>query len=72
LSLKDIDENDARHCAGTDRLDVVGLPANAAPTGALAQSYSIDQTRYFATPDIEQAELKQRIEEASSFPRCTW
>jgi hypothetical protein len=48
------------------------LPANAAPTGALAQSYSIDQTRYFATPDIEQAELKQRIEEASSFPRCTW
>jgi oligoendopeptidase F len=44
------------------------LPANAAPTVALAQSYSIDQTRYFATPDIEQAELKQRIEEASSFP----
>jgi hypothetical protein len=48
------------------------LPANAAPTGALAQSYSIDQTRYFATPDIEQAELKQRIEEASCFPRCPW
>ena len=44
------------------------LPANAAPAGALAQSYSIDQTRYFATPDIEQAELKQRIEEASAFP----
>jgi oligoendopeptidase F len=44
------------------------LPANAAPTVALAQSYSIDQTRYFPTPDIEQAELKQRIEEASSFP----
>jgi oligoendopeptidase F len=44
------------------------LLANAAPPVALAQSYSIDQTRYFATPGIEQAELKQRIEEASSFP----
>ena len=43
-------------------------PARAAPTVARAQSYSIDQTRYFATPDIERAELKQRIEEASSFP----
>jgi oligoendopeptidase F len=44
------------------------LAAAPAPTVALAQSYSIDQTRYFATPDIEQAELKQRIDEASSFP----
>ena len=44
------------------------LPANAAPTAALAQSYSIDQMRYFATPVIEQAELKQRSDEASSFP----
>jgi oligoendopeptidase F len=44
------------------------LPADAAPAAALAQSYSIDQTRYFATPDIEQADLKQRIEEASSLP----
>jgi oligoendopeptidase F len=44
------------------------LPANAAPTATLAQSYSIDQTRYFPAPDIEQAELKQCIEEASSFP----
>ena len=43
-----------------------GLPANAAPEVTLAPSYSIDQTRYFATPGIEQAELKQRIEEASS------
>jgi oligoendopeptidase F len=43
------------------------LAANAAPTLPLAPSYSIDQTRYFATPGIEQAELKQRIEEASSF-----
>jgi oligoendopeptidase F len=44
------------------------LPANTAPAIALAQSFSIDQTRYFATPEIEQAELKQRIEEVSSFP----
>jgi oligoendopeptidase F len=44
------------------------LPAYAAQTVALGQSYSIDQTRYFETPDIEQAELKQRIAEASSFP----
>jgi oligoendopeptidase F len=44
------------------------MPVNAAPTVAPAQSYSIDQTRYFATPEIERAELKQRIEEASAFP----
>jgi oligoendopeptidase F len=44
------------------------MPVNAAPTAALAQSYSIDQTRYFATPEIERAELKQRTEEAASFP----
>jgi oligoendopeptidase F len=33
-----------------------------------AQSHSIDQTRYFATPEIEQAELKTRIAEASGLP----
>jgi oligoendopeptidase F len=35
---------------------------------APTQSYSIDQARYFATPEVERAELKQRIEEASAFP----
>ena len=39
----------------------------AAPV-ALAQTYSIDQTRYFPTPDIEQAELKRLVGEASAFP----
>lgn len=43
------------------------MPADAAPTVAPAQPYSIDETRYFATPEIERAELKQRLEEASSF-----
>jgi oligoendopeptidase F len=43
-------------------------PVNAAPELAPAPSYSIDQTRYFSTPDLERAELKQRIEEVSSFP----
>jgi oligoendopeptidase F len=46
----------------------IPMPANAALQVALDQSYSIDQTRYFASPGIEQAELKQRIDEASSFP----
>jgi oligoendopeptidase F len=45
-----------------------GLLGLAISTRMPAQSYSIDQTRYFATPDIAQTELKQRIEEASSFP----
>jgi oligoendopeptidase F len=40
--------------------------ASAAPPPS--QAYSIDQTRYFATPELEQVELKQRIEEASAFP----
>jgi oligoendopeptidase F len=39
--------------------------AAAAPVPA--QSYSIDQTRYFATPEIESAELKQRMDEAAAF-----
>jgi oligoendopeptidase F len=46
----------------------IPMPANAALQVAPDQSYSIDQTRYFASPGIEQAELKQRIDEASSFP----
>jgi oligoendopeptidase F len=40
------------------------VEAAAAPT----QSYAIDQTRYFATPDIERAELETRIAEASELP----
>jgi len=32
------------------------------------QSYSIDQSRYFATPEIERTELKARIAEVSGMP----
>ncbi len=42
--------------------------ANAGPQAAPALPYSIDQTRYFPTPGIEQAELKELIEEADAFP----
>jgi oligoendopeptidase F len=35
---------------------------------AAPQFYSIDQTRYFATPEIEQVELKTRMAEASGLP----
>jgi hypothetical protein len=41
---------------------------DAAPAVSPVQSYSIDQTRYFATPEIEQAELRSRIAEASGLP----
>jgi oligoendopeptidase F len=41
---------------------------DAAPAAQPAQSYSIDQTRYFASPEIERAELKARFEETSGFP----
>ena len=40
----------------------------AAVAALSGQSYSIDQTRYFATPELEQAELKTRIAEASALP----
>jgi oligoendopeptidase F len=33
-----------------------------------AQPYTIDQTRYFASPEIESAELKQRLTDAAAFP----
>jgi oligoendopeptidase F len=49
----------------------VGLAGLCQLVGAApstSQSYSIDQSRYFATPEIEQDELKQRIDEASAFP----
>jgi oligoendopeptidase F len=34
---------------------------------AQAQSFSIDQTRYFATPEIESSDLKQRLDETAAF-----
>jgi oligoendopeptidase F len=37
----------------------------AATEAPQTRSYSIDQTRYFTTPEIEQAELKTRIAETS-------
>ena len=40
--------------------------APVSPSPGLA--YAIDQTRYFATPEIESAQLKQSIDEAAAFP----
>src|SRR3569833_1054017 len=40
--------------------------ASAAPP--LSQGYAIDQTRYFASPEIEQVERARHIAEASAFP----
>jgi oligoendopeptidase F len=40
----------------------------AAPAAPPGQAYAIDQTRYFATPEIEQAEFKTRIAEAVQIP----
>jgi oligoendopeptidase F len=43
-------------------------PLLRAETAATApQSYAIDQTRYFATPETERAELNTRLAEASAF-----
>ncbi len=47
-------------------LALVPLPGFADAPGP-PQSYAIDQTRYFATPEIESAEFKQRMEEAAAF-----
>src|SRR4051812_17491940 len=52
-------------CVALGLICLSPLASAAAPP---SQAYSIDQTRYFATPEIEQVELKQRIEEASAFP----
>jgi oligoendopeptidase F len=41
------------------------LATHAPPS---AKSYAIDQSLYFPTPEIEQAEFKQRIEESITFP----
>jgi Oligopeptidase F len=44
-------------------------PGTGSGSGAgQAQSYSIDQTRYFSSPEIEAAERKQRLESAAAFP----
>jgi oligoendopeptidase F len=45
-----------------------GAQVEAAPALPPAQSYSIDQTRYFATPEVERTDLKQLLGEAASFP----
>jgi len=42
--------------------------AEAAAAAPPQQSHSIDQTRYFGTPEIEQAEFKTRLAEASGLP----
>jgi oligoendopeptidase F len=66
--------------ASTAQVSTAQVQANAAPAAAPAyapaaanaaapaQSYSIDQTRYFATHDIEQTEFKQRLAEVAAFP----
>jgi oligoendopeptidase F len=51
---------------------IVGLFALVSRAGVAdaprpLQAYAIDQTRYFATPKIESAELKQRMVEAAAF-----
>ena len=33
-----------------------------------SQSYAIDQTRYFASPEIEQADLKASLAEVTGIP----
>jgi len=62
--------------ASTAQVSTAQVQANAAPAyapaaanaAAPAQSYSIDQTRYFANHEIEQVELKQRLAGAAAFP----
>ena len=46
---------------------LMGPMRRAEAVAGAPQSYSIDQTRYFATPAIERAELKTRLAEASGF-----
>jgi oligoendopeptidase F len=51
---------------------MLGLMALAPAAGyAQATSYAIDQTRYFATPELESAELKPLLEEAAAYPDRT-
>jgi len=50
-------------------LSLIGLLPWGSGAAASAQSYSIDQTRYFPSYEIEQAELKRRLEEAKTFGR---
>ncbi len=47
------------------------VPAQTAavePAALPQQSYAIDQTRYFASPEVEQAELAQRLAELAALP----
>ena len=44
------------------------LPAAASAQTPPLRSYSIDQTRYFPTPETESTELKLRLKEAAAFP----
>lgn len=43
-------------------------PSVGSAPAAMTQSYAIDQSRYFASPEVESAELKQRLAEAAAFP----
>jgi len=45
-----------------------GQALQAGAAAAPAQSYTIDQTRYFATPGIESAQLQQCLDEVAVFP----
>jgi oligoendopeptidase F len=49
-------------------LSVVMQSARAASDASTPRSYTIDQTRYFATPEIERTELGVSLAEASNFP----
>ena len=69
-------KGDALKCAAllfaVAGLELVAGPArpqgSAARPSAAAMPYSIDQSRYFPTPEIEQAEFKQRIDESMALP----
>jgi oligoendopeptidase F len=63
-----------RRRAGLGLIGSLGLLALAGAASAVgapaagAQSYSIDQSRYFASPEIEAAQRQQRLDEAAGFP----
>ena len=44
------------------------MPLAGYPQALQVQSYSIDQTRYFAAPEIESAKLKPLLREVGAFP----
>jgi len=45
-------------------------PTHAQPAPPTAPTYSIDQTRYFASPEIEREEFKQCLGEVAAFPNA--